>query len=121
MISIVRILGVGLVATLVMLTACVNRPLMTTGDGGDSITGFAVLRTQSGEARTCAGRKVSLVPDSAYAREHIMATFGSVVQGGVGALAAPKVETNSEYRSTNRKSTCNAQGNFSFEIIPDGT
>jgi len=51
------------------------------GDGRNSVTGFAVLRTVGGDARTCAGLTTQLIPDSPYARERMIAIFGNTVKG----------------------------------------
>lgn len=91
-------------------------------DGNNTISGFAVLRTVGGEARTCAGLPVGLTPDSAYARERLMAIYGSTVKG-TRAANNPWKFTNDDpsYRSAMRETRCDGQGGFSFEKIPDGT
>lgn len=91
-------------------------------DGKNTVTGFAVLRTVGGEARTCAGLPVGLSPDSAYARERMMAIYGNTVKGTRPANNPVKF-TNDDpsYRSVIRETRCDGQGGFSFEKVPDGT
>lgn len=59
----------------------------STKDGANTVTGFAVLRTVGGEARTCAGLQVYLMPDSAYARERLFQLYGSTEKGSRAAEA----------------------------------
>lgn len=119
-----------------MLTGCVQQQqqvALTTSlnhseldwakrDGNNTISGFAVLRTVSGEARTCAGLPVGITPDSAYARERMMAIYGSTVKGTRSANNQWKF-TNDDpsYRSLIRESRCDGQGGFTFDKVPDGT
>jgi len=91
-------------------------------DGNNAISGFAVLRTVGGEARTCAGLPAYLGPDSAYTRERIMKIYGST-EKGTRAANDPLKFTNDDasYRSILRETRCDGQGGFTFEKVPDGT
>lgn len=93
------------------------------GEGRNTVTGFAVLRTISGEARTCAGLTVNLIPDNSYARERMSAIFGSTVKGQRSANEGP-VKFGSDddraYIALLRQTRCDGQGSFTFERIPDG-
>jgi hypothetical protein len=86
--------------------------------GNNSIEGNAVLRTVGGEVRTCAGFTAQLVPRSRYADERAIAIYGSI-ERGIGRNV--KFEsTDPRYEAAIRTTTCDAQGNFSFEDLPDG-
>jgi hypothetical protein len=93
------------------------------GDGRNTVTGFAVLRTVGGEARTCAGLTVNLIPDSPYARERMTAIFGNTVKGTREANRGPVKFSSSDdplYVSLLRSTRCDGQGAFTFERVPDG-
>lgn len=127
------------VAALLMAVAVVSgcvqqKPLVATtqfdpnevswskGDGTNTVTGFAVLRTVGGEARTCAALMVRLIPDSAYARERMVGIFGSTTQG-TAKVTGPRYDeaaTDKAYVASVRETRCDGQGNFSFERVPNG-
>jgi hypothetical protein len=92
-------------------------------DGANTINGFGVLRTVSGEARTCAGLAANVIPDSSHTRERMLAIFGSVVKGTRAANngAVKFSNEDSQYTSLIRTTRCDGQGNFTFERVPDGT
>src|SRR5699024_5569203 len=90
--------------------------------GNGTITGQAILRTNGGEARTCAGLKVLLEPKSAYADERMLALYGST-DHGYSPATARKVKFSPDalaYHKINRTTTCDAQGNLSFANLPAG-
>ncbi|WP_395117211.1 hypothetical protein ACFCQI_12630 [Rhodanobacter sp. FW102-FHT14D06] len=92
----------------------------STGTG--SITGQAFFQTRGGQPRTCAGLEVALQPHSTYGDERLRAIYGSTDTGYAPALAT-RVQFNpdsSAYLQTLKKSTCDAQGNFSFTGLPAG-
>lgn len=90
-------------------------------DGSNTLTGFAVLRTVGGEARTCAGLEAGLAPDSAYTRERMFAIYGSAEKGSIRVEAMPKFDSTAPgYNSAIRRTRCDGQGNFTFERVPDG-
>ena len=94
----------------------------STKPGNNTVTGFAVLRTASGEARTCAALLVRLIPDSAYARERMSGIYGSLSQGTtrVGGPAYKEDATDKAYVASVRETRCDGQGNFTFESVPNG-
>lgn len=94
----------------------------STKPGNNTVTGFAVLRTASGEARTCAALLVRLIPDSAYARERMTGIYGSLSQGTtrVGGPAYKEDATDKAYVASVRETRCDGQGNFTFESVPNG-
>lgn len=49
--------------------------------GKNTISGSAVMRTVGGEAKTCAGLPVELIPESPYARERVTIIFGNPETG----------------------------------------
>ncbi len=90
-------------------------------DGGGSITGSAVLRTRGGDVKTCAGYPVGLIPVSTYATEIMTSTFGQSSRGFAPSYALRKLEAVDDYfRRMQRKSTCDAQGYFTFSNLPSG-
>jgi hypothetical protein len=93
------------------------------GEGANTVTGFAILRTVGGEARTCAGLTAQLIPDSVYARERMAAIFGNTVKGTRASnRGAVKFTTSGDplYLSLVRTTRCDGQGAFTFERVPDG-
>jgi hypothetical protein len=92
------------------------------GDGRNTVTGFAVLRTVGGEARTCAGLQAILIPDSPYARERMTAIFGNIAKGTRESMRGPVKFRGDDplYVSLLRTTRCDGQGTFTFERVPDG-
>lgn len=89
--------------------------------GTNTVAGFAVLRTVGGEARTCAGLTVYLVPDSTYARERLTLLYGTTTRGAVDEARAPKLpQAQAFYLSTSKQTRCDGQGHFSFENVANG-
>lgn len=87
--------------------------------GSNTISGDAVLRTVGGDVKTCAGLGVKLLPISADTERWARFTYGP--NGGLyspplfGARSIPF-----EADPYVRRQTCNAQGRFSFQGLPDG-
>ncbi len=91
--------------------------------GNNSIRGSALLRTSEGKVASCAGFKVTLIPATAYSTERIQHTFGSVENGFRGLYAedfafSPDPQG---YYSSWRTASCDAEGIFWFENLPEGT
>lgn len=90
--------------------------------GAGRIDGSAVLRTVGGEARTCAGLQAHLVPLSSYAEARFRMMYPG--QGARGYLPATRglswAETDPGYEAATRSTVCDAQGNFTFDRLPDG-
>ena len=89
--------------------------------GENTISGNALMRTVGGDAKTCAGLPVELIPEAPYARERITIIFGNLNEGyfPTSYLTAPNPDP--EYYRTVRRTVCDAQGNFLFEGIPSGS
>lgn len=90
-----------------------HEPYAKPGDNG--ISGQAFLRQQEDSVVTCAGSRVLLVPATSYFREmfwHMIIT---------GSEPEPPETPYPSLKSMIRRSQCDAQGNFSFSEIPDGT
>lgn len=116
------------------LSACAGTPpVETTGAfdpeevawfhnaGTNTIVGNAVLRTVSGETRTCAAMPAYLVPVSRYARERVMKIYGNAESGFLPVQSDLKfAKTDPLYESNSKSVKCDALGNFRFENIPDG-
>lgn len=82
--------------------------------GVNAIKGSAFLRTRGGEVRTCAGYPVHLIPSSPITDKWAEATFGTPT----GGLA--QVRWRTMFGEYDRETTCDAQGNFQFDGLPDG-
>jgi hypothetical protein len=82
--------------------------------GANTIKGSALLRTRGGEVRTCAGFPVRLIPSATATDSYIAKAFGSD-EGGLSHQP-----WRAQFGEYTRTTTCDAQGNFSFEGLPDG-
>lgn len=94
------------------------------GRGTNTITGAALMRTVGGEARTCAARSAELIPDSPYARERMQHLYGSTERGHNPAFLGRSANFTNDhpgYHSSTRSEVCDAQGQFVFSNIPDGS
>ncbi len=91
--------------------------------GKNSVSGQSLMRTNGGEIRTCGGYIVTLTPDGAYARERHQYIYGNTTKGYRPIyLAKPLFNSEPpEYYQTARQTMCDAQGNFFFDKLPDGT
>ncbi len=90
--------------------------------GAASVRGQAFMRQLGGGVVTCAGEKVRLIPATAYTRERITKIYGNpeggrinVYQGTSGKNLPPA------YFRYMRQSICDAEGNFEFNGVADGT
>lgn len=85
--------------------------------GVNTIKGSALIRQRGGTVVTCAGSDVGLIPATAYARKRMEIIYGS----GTFAPVVPTFDyTPPAYQQHVRKSTCNAQGFFTFDRVADG-
>lgn len=90
--------------------------------GRNAIMGAAVLRTVGGEPRTCAGLEVTLIPSSPYAVARFETMYGERESGYLPADHGKSWEvTDPDYAASGSRARCDAQGNFAFTNIPDGT
>lgn len=87
--------------------------------GPNTIAGQAFLRQKGGGVVTCAGQTVMLIPRTQYSQERVMALYGTI-----SAPALNRTNNVSDpapgYQDHMRTTTCDAQGNFRFEGVPDG-
>ena len=82
------------------------------------------MRTNGGEARTCAGYEVILVPESGYAKERLQYIYGSTEKGYREIFLFKDLKFSPEipaYQQSFIKTVCDAQGNFLFEKLAAGT
>lgn len=89
--------------------------------GDNVIEGSALLRTRGGEVRTCAALEAAIIPVSVYAKERMIHLYGNA-HGGyrpVWHQVRFEPDVNAFYRTV-RTTKCDAQGEFSFEGLPDG-
>ena len=91
-------------------------------EGKGTITGQAFFQTRGGQPRTCAGLEVDLRPKSDYAEERLRAIYGSSDKGYATAAATRVafLPDSPIYLQTQKKSVCDAQGNFVFTNLPAG-
>lgn len=91
-----------------------------TQPGSNTLKGSAFLRQRGGAVVTCAGAEATLIPATEYATDRIRAIYGNTNKGQ--ALYATKFSPDyTGYRTHTLKSTCDAQGNFVFERVADGS
>ena len=83
--------------------------------GANSIYGKASLAKQGGGVVTCAGSRVLLMPATSYFRE----MFSYMIVAG--SEPNPPEKAYPSLRGMIRRAECDAQGNFSFSEIPNGT
>lgn len=90
--------------------------------GTNAVMGNAVMRTVAGDAKTCAALPVSLIPDGAYTRERMMRIYGNTERGFRSAAQGGVFFQNDTpaFRALVRETICDAQGNFTFQGLPDG-
>lgn len=119
---------------LLLLAGCAAPPVATTQlfnpadvawaqkPGKNTIRGSALMRTVGGQVRSCGGSEVSAVPDSPYARERFMNLYGNLERGFNPALFGGKRADAADprYLAATLNTICDAQGNFTFENVPDG-
>lgn len=90
-------------------------------DGPNIIRGSAFLRQQGGGVVTCAGRTVSLVPASTFAKRVYLATYGSIEGQARQSGRDVRIEPPSEdFGKLIKKTLCDAQGAFTFDRVADG-
>lgn len=93
-----------------------------TRPGVNMISGSALIRQNGGGVVTCAGLPILLVPQTAYARERVTAIYGNA-QRGYNPVTRRITFTPdpSTYMQMTRETLCDAQGNFSFPDVADGS
>ena len=89
--------------------------------GSSTVKGSAVLRTLGGEAKTCAGLQVLLIPVSAYSTERMIHQFGEAGRGLQLERSLPFATTDPAYLSSMRRTRCDAVGSFEFNSLPRGS
>lgn len=121
-----------------IISACATTPLQTVplnntfdpgaiswaeSNGKNTIIGSSLLRTVGGDVKTCAGFDVFLIPFSAYSEERIRTIYGNTVNGYRSAtnLTGLPPEAPAKYAESRRISKCDAQGEFTFPDLPDGS
>jgi hypothetical protein len=101
-----------------------NEVRWSTDPGDNSVSGQAFMRTQGGTIVTCAGLETQLIPVSKYSTQRIVTIYGSSESGFRNwyDLTNTKFEPDSlDYQNFNRKITCDAQGNFKFDKLANGS
>jgi hypothetical protein len=88
--------------------------------GSNTIRGSAFLRQAGGGVVTCAGREVSLVPATPYARRLYAALYGTE-HGAAEVQNGPRLTgQNPGFAAHIRTTQCDAQGTFTFDRVADG-
>jgi hypothetical protein len=93
------------------------------GSGPNSVSGDAVLRTRGGDVKTCAGLDVKLVPVNERTEIYARWAFGSAAGGYASSISqsVDKATMPDEAVPFIRAKKCNAQGQFNFAGLPDGS
>lgn len=97
------------------------RKMMKTGTA--SIVGQAFLRTASGDIKTCAGYQVDLIPATKYANERMEQLYQNTDRGYniANRFTINFIPDEVSYHQFQKSTICDAQGNFSFKNISEGT
>lgn len=105
-------------------TEAIKNLLNTTGK--NIVSGNALLKQQGGGIVTCAGNEVALFPKTNYSTEYLQDEFkndyysyGSFM-GGKGYKESGSYLIN-PYSNDSKITICDAQGNFEFQNLADGT
>lgn len=88
--------------------------------GRANISGQAFFRQRGGGVVTCAGNDVGLIPAGRYTKEFITRGFGNVNGGTIPAILAPQVKHPAEFSRFQRKTVCDAEGDFEFRGVANG-
>jgi hypothetical protein len=90
--------------------------------GPDALTGVLAYR-HAGLPYGCEGEDVLLIPDVAWSRRRMIILYGSATAAAVPASIV-RARTPSappgDYARFVRRTTCDAQGRFAFNRLPDG-
>lgn len=93
-------------------------------DGSNTVKGSALLRQAGGGVVTCAGNEVSLIASTSYSNERMLALYRNTEKGyrpiQLSFAKTFFANENLEYQKTIRNTTCDAQGFFKYEKVPDG-
>jgi hypothetical protein len=91
--------------------------------GKNQIKGSGLLRQVGGGVVSCAGLEVRLVPATTHAQERVTAIYGNALRGyspGNTHLQVKFLNESVQYFQQVKRTTCNAQGFFSFQDVADG-
>jgi hypothetical protein len=83
--------------------------------GENGIRGQAFLRQEGDSVTTCRGNRVLLLPATSYFREMFWHMIAARSEPNPPETPYPSL------KNMIRRTECDAQGNFSFSEIPDGT
>ena len=97
-------------------------------EGNNTVKGSALMRQQNGGVVTCAGTRVSLIPNTAYSTERMSHLYENTAKGvayfdefyenwGITRF----LNTTPEYFDLRKKVVCDAQGFFEFKNVADGS
>jgi hypothetical protein len=90
------------------------------GSGG--VYGQAFLKQAGGEVVTCAGNEITLIPATDYATQRLQMYYGSSDYGYRSYYMLNITDAEEEgYYSYTRTTVCDAQGNFKFKNVANGT
>jgi hypothetical protein len=90
--------------------------------GRATISGQAFLRQRGGGVVTCAANQVTLVPEGEYAKQRMIGIYGSTEKGYTPVGVAERLANakSDDYYKLMKNVSCDAQGNFEFENVPNG-
>jgi len=93
--------------------------------GKNTISGSALIKRNDGQAVTCSGGKVELIPYTTYANTRILSLYGGSERGFRPVYESTLnqikfIPDTPEYYDMRKSAQCNAQGFFVFKNIADG-
>lgn len=118
---------------LVVLSGCTNTIKLTEQfnaeqakrklkPGANTVSGSALIRKNGGGVVTCAGLPVYLIPSGEYADARISAIYGNTKSGFRSVSKSYKfVPDDKQYSTYVIKTMCDAQGQFKFTNVTDGS
>lgn len=90
--------------------------------GSGSVSGQAFLKQAGGGVVTCAGNEIVLIPETDYATQRLQMYYGSSDYGYRNLYMGGVTDAEEEgYYSYTRTTVCDAQGNFKFKNVANGT
>lgn len=90
-------------------------------DGTANIRGQGFMRTVGGQIITCAGNHVYAVPDTKGSKGMLAAyQLASVDSQDSEGISANETGVSEKYMKHIRQTSCDAQGNFLFNNLPEG-
>lgn len=88
--------------------------------GGNSISGRAYLASRSGYVRTCANRRIELIPITNYSTAWMSRVFQGANEGYAARAVIDSMPNDDNFVKFQRQATCDQSGSFIFNNVADG-